>query len=538
MENLPAKSSSAPGFSYDETPYPSSSFPESHPDKLCAMGRLFGINATPPTTARILELGCADGANLLPMAQHAPTASFLGIDASSKNVATANETILAAGLRNVEIRHMDLVQFPSSEGKFDYIIAHGLFSWVDETVRLKILSICRDHLSENGVAYISYNALPGWSMRLGLREMMLFHTSQFTDGKTKVAQARALTAFLADSVPAEGNPYGMLLKHELQRMASQPDGYIRHDVLGETNEPMYFHQFVQLAMDAGLQYVSEPTLDQMLTSNFPEKVSQTLQQITNNIIAKEQYMDFLRNRSFRRTLLCHREAQLDRNITPNSIKSFYYTSIIAAPETKPIDLKSGVNVGFRLRTGGDVAINVDNSFLKAAFSILAECGLNRISFSELLSGAREKSTNSSEWSDRPDREELEETSLATNLLSLYTRGLVDIYADRPSFRTTVPERPFVTPLVRHQATHARVVTNLAHVAVPVDLIGRYVLAACDGQRDQKALVEHLMALSKEGKLQVGENEAPVSDETRMRAIFTDQVARLIPQIVALGFVRP
>lgn len=500
------------------------------------MGRLFGLNTPAPASARVLELGCADGSNLLPMAQHAPGGRFLGIDAASKHVEAARSAIAAAGLTNVEVRCQDLMDFPASEGKFDYIIAHGLFSWVSDQVRAKILAICREHLTENGVAYVSYNALPGWGMRMGLREMMLFHTAGMTDAKARVGQARALTAFLAEAVPTEGNPYGLLLKQESQRMATQPDGYIRHDILGDTNQPFYFHQFMQHAMGAGLQYLGEPSLDQMLAANFSEKVAKTLEGVSGNIIAKEQYMDFVRNRSFRKTLLCQHEATLARNINADSIKSFYYTSQIARPEVGTLDLNPGVSHVFKLRTRSNILINADSSFVKAAFETLSGYGLRRISFGELLEAARTKTAAISELRDAPNRAALEEATLAANLLPLYTRGIIDIFADRPVFAQTIPEKPHVTPLARHQAMHSRQITNLAHQPVSLELVERYVVAACDGEKNQAELVDSLFALTRDGKLRLSENEQPVQDESRVRAILQDAVARTVGQITALGFV--
>src|SRR5690349_5278176 len=158
----PNESTRAIGAAYDETPYVSIAFPETHPDKLCAMARLFGLEAPDPARARVLELGCGDGTNLLPMAQHAPDARFLGIDLSARHVASGQAAIIACGLSNAEIRQQDVLDFGASEGKFDYIIAHGIFSWVPDHVRSQLLAIFRDNLSENGVAFVSYNAFPGW----------------------------------------------------------------------------------------------------------------------------------------------------------------------------------------------------------------------------------------------------------------------------------------------------------------------------------------------------------------------------------------
>src|SRR3954468_1383128 len=130
--SIPSEITRATGAAYDETPYVSIAFPETHPDKLCAMARLFGLEAPEPARARVLELGCGDGTNLLPMAQHAPEARFLGIDASARHVASGQAAIAACQLANAELRQQDVLEFSASEGKFDYIIAHGIFSWVPE----------------------------------------------------------------------------------------------------------------------------------------------------------------------------------------------------------------------------------------------------------------------------------------------------------------------------------------------------------------------------------------------------------------------
>lgn len=496
------------------------------------MGRLFGLTPADPRQARVLELGCADGANLLPMAQHAPQARFLGLDASAKQAAQGQAAIAGAKLTNVEIRHQNILEFPASEGKFDYIIVHGIFSWVPEEVREKILAICRDHLDANGIAYISYNAFPGWGMRMALRDMMLFHTRVHADPKAKVGQARALTAFLAEAVPTENNPYGLLLKQELERMKGYADNYLRHDILEETNQPFYFYQFMQRAAVAGLQYLSETTLDQMLASNFSAKVNETLSKVGNDIVAKEQYMDFVRNRNFRQTLLCHQSARLGRNLTPDSIKSFYYTSVLAKPEPGTLDLRPGVAHAFKMRTGGGAVLNADHAFLKAVFDTLAECGLRRISFTELLDEARVKAAA---FSDPNAAAGAEESVLSQNLLQSYARGVIDIYADRPVFLTNMPEKPVATQLARYQALNMRTVTNHAHQPIQFDIVGRYVLAACDGQHDFEAIVASLVAAAREGKLRLSENNTAIQDESRVRAVLTERARATLIQLASLGF---
>jgi len=66
--------------SYDEVPYESQSFPQSHPNRLATLGRLFGLSPAPVAQCRVLELGCASGGNLIPMAYHLPESEFVGLD--------------------------------------------------------------------------------------------------------------------------------------------------------------------------------------------------------------------------------------------------------------------------------------------------------------------------------------------------------------------------------------------------------------------------------------------------------------------------
>src|SRR6266851_5993395 len=152
-------------YSYDEVPYHSFPFADSHPDRLATVAHLFGLTPPDPQTARILELGCASGGNLLPMAELYPQGRFIGIDLSERQIAAGQQAVTAVGLTNLELRQASILDVDASWGQFDYVIAHGVFSWVPEPVQDKILSICHTNLQPNGIAYISYNTLPGWHMR-------------------------------------------------------------------------------------------------------------------------------------------------------------------------------------------------------------------------------------------------------------------------------------------------------------------------------------------------------------------------------------
>src|SRR5579862_8159289 len=139
-----------PVFEYDKFAYPASVYPQTHVERLAAVAALFGLQPAPVRRARVLELGCGDGTNLITMACTLPDSEFLGVDLAIEPIRLGHETIAALGLKNVSLLQMDVLKTPADIGMFDYIIAHGLYSWVPEVVREKILALCRDHLADNG----------------------------------------------------------------------------------------------------------------------------------------------------------------------------------------------------------------------------------------------------------------------------------------------------------------------------------------------------------------------------------------------------
>ncbi len=194
---------------YDEVPYASLPFPDTHPDRLATVARLFGLNPPDISHCRVLELGCASGGNIMPMAELLPDSTFVGIDLSRRQIDAGQEQLKELNLSNVELRHASILDVDDSYGKFDYIICHGVYSWVPDTVQDKILAVCKQNLNPTGIAYISYNTLPGWHMRGMVRDMMRYHAGRFDDARSRIGQARALLDFLvkaAGSRVAEAMP--------------------------------------------------------------------------------------------------------------------------------------------------------------------------------------------------------------------------------------------------------------------------------------------------------------------------------------------
>jgi cyclopropane fatty-acyl-phospholipid synthase-like methyltransferase len=165
--------------SYDKVPYESEPFVQTHPDRLATLGRLFGLSPVPITQCRVLELGCAGGGNLIPMACQLPQSRFVGVDFSKRQVEMGRKVIQVLSLSNIRIGLANIMDVDQTWGVFDYIICHGVYSWVADDVQEKILSIAKENLAENGIAYVSYNTYPGWHMREMIRQWIFCVTAHF-----------------------------------------------------------------------------------------------------------------------------------------------------------------------------------------------------------------------------------------------------------------------------------------------------------------------------------------------------------------------
>ena len=376
--------------SYDTVPYSINSFPQTRPDRLATIAKLFRLEAAPPDRCRVLELGCASGGNLLPLAASFPGSTFVGIDLSDRQVAEGVAVVRELGLENLSLKGMSILDVGEDFGTFDYILAHGVYSWVPPQVQDKILSICQQRLAPAGVAYISYNTLPGWHARGAIREMLWYHTEQIDDPLERICAARALLDFLADKVGPGDGGYGGLLRQELNVLRQTPDTYILHEHLEEFNEPLYFHQFMERAAAKELQYLGEAQLGTMVAGRFGEEAEKKLREISPDLLHMEQYMDFLRNRMFRQTLLCHARAQLNHALHSDSVRQFY----IAAP-VKPVSAKPDVTsaAAEEFKSSGAAVLNTRDPILKAVMVHLGEQWPLALSFDKLLAAARARLGN-------------------------------------------------------------------------------------------------------------------------------------------------
>ena len=469
---------------YDEFPYDNYCYPQTHVDRLATLATLFGIKPAPVEHCRVLELACGDGANLLPMAYGLPESRFLGIDRASKPITSGTALIQALRLENLELRQMDLMRVTRDLGEFDYIIAHGLYSWVPANVRDRIMEICRSCLAPQGIAYISYNVYPGCRLREIIREMMLFHTREAKESGELVAQGRALTKWLADA-QLKSSVYAGFLRETAENQAKANDGALYHDALAEVNEPLYFHQFMSHAKQHGLQFLCEAEHFNVREYEFAPEVIKQLQTLAEeSVLTKEQYLDFLEGRSFRQSLLCHDEVKIDLSLGTEPIKEFYLSSP-ARRQSPDQDLRSSEREEFQVDR--DASITTDFPLAKAAIYYLGEIYPRAIRFDELLDQAFQLLNSNSSLSNR-DSDQTRQ--LADLILKAYGAGVVEFHLHLPRLAIVPGEHPLASPLARLQAQQGTITTTLLGNNVRIeDFLGLQFLLLLDGTRDRAALLK-------------------------------------------------
>lgn len=475
--------------SYEQVPYLGRVHRQSHISNLAVIATLFGLTPAPPSRCRVLEIGCADATNLVVMAYHLPDTEFVGIDGSESQIAAGQQLAADLGVTNVTLRALDLRQIDASLGMFDYIIAHGIYSWIAPETRAALLQRCRERLTEQGVAYVSYNTYPGWHFYDQIRGMMRFHTGGMESISDEIDQARAIMRFVGDHLVDQESPRAEFLREALPGLLKMNDDYVYHEYLEENNRPQYFHEFISEAQASGLQYLGEALFHGMVSSNYPPQVAETLERISTSIVELEQYMDFLRNRRFRCTLLCHRERTLVRAIEPELLAGMR-AAMWFQPADPDADLTAPGPLEFRPEEDDKTAIVVEHPLHKIALGRLAARWPDAVPIPALAAACQDGGVGASA--------EAITGELCDLLMKLYSQGFAELRLEQPPLSPRITERPRVTRMARYQAAQRRVVASQLHDMIQLgDHRLRALILLLDGSRTVAELTAQLAPLFEE-----------------------------------------
>jgi methyltransferase-like protein/SAM-dependent methyltransferase len=477
-----------------------------------------------------LEIGCGLGENIIPMAAELPEGSFLGIDASEGEVAEGRATIAAAGLTNVELRPMNLMNAGPDLGTFDYIVCHGVYSWVGPEVQQKLLAVLATDLAPDGVAFVSYNVYPGWHMQNIIRDAMVFHNGAETDPREEIRKAREILDLLVQFASAPESYYMAMLRERRAYLLERNDAYLYHDYLEDVNQPVYYHQFLERIEAEGLKTVADAEFS-MNACVAPGPIRAALRRVTHDPARQEEYLDFLRGRPFRRTVLCHREVALLSEPSVAAVEGLQ-----AALKVVPGSLDPGFSASMleTFKNWRGQAVTLDHPVIKAAVLVLGEHYPSALPFGDLWRAAiaRLSDARLPVWKyGAPERRRL-----AAFLLRSHGEDWLELHSHVGHIVREPGAQPAATSLARHQARSGVRVANLRHMSLDLSRFDRHLLALLDGSRTHGELVDALEALVAEGTLAIRRSDPGPPDPAARRAIVAESLRQGLARLAARAFL--
>ncbi|PUB83695.1 MAG: hypothetical protein DBP02_10560 [gamma proteobacterium symbiont of Ctena orbiculata] len=468
--------------SYDAIPYESTPLPETHPGHLACLARLYGIDSVPPTNCNVLELGCACGGNLIPMAARLPDSYFLGIELSPEQAQEGSSRIAELGLANCEIRQADILELQDEGLRFDYIITHGVYSWSPPEVRTRINELSSQLLSPQGVAYISYNSYPGWRMRGMLRYMLLYQVRDILSPRARLDAAQNYLDFLDAGLGGSEQALLYYLKDEIERIRNAHPSYLYHEYLETYNEPVLLTDFINEANKHGLDYI----VDIVLEMQFPGYLGEEAERFLNMIddpIERLQQADFLLNRSFHQSLLCHKARQPSRSPDIQQLRNFAWIADLRPPNK--LDLRRNKPAPFKHSEGQKYEIA--HPLTKAGIALLTDYFPTPVSFAELVSRA-------AEWvrGNGGDHFAAQENEMLHEMLMLYAKGIlharpIDMVGDTvglPDWQMDAVARLGILRGDGH-------IPTIHHAGIHLDQFAARVVRYIDGSTDKEKLLHKL-----------------------------------------------
>lgn len=475
---------------YDAVAYTTRPQAQVHPERLAAMARLHGLDPVPVPESRILELGCGDASNLAAIAAAFPSSRCTGIDRSRAALDRGRRLLRRCGLNQVDLVQADLAHPGAVGGAFDYILCHGLYSWVPEPVRHAILALCRDHLSPRGLAMVSYNTLPGACLRSVIGDMLRWHVRAHRSPPHRSSKARAFLDWLAQNT-LDQDELHHALRTELAVTRCKDPGSLFHDELSDHFAPLYFHQFMNHAHEADLQLVADADPADMFLPHLPQRTRRIIGTFSHDRIEQHQYLDFLTGRRFRHTILCHRDLEVSPHLLPEHARRCSFSAYGRALRPDNVPARGAMAVFER---AGGVRLETDVLPAKLALQFLLDRSPARTDFARLAERVENRCRELGAddlWHQHGG------TRLARFLIEACARRIVTVHGAQPQPPPAQPGRPTAFSLARVQARTGCIVTNLYHQPIRLDdPWSREIVARADGTRSIARLRAELDAHAK------------------------------------------
>lgn len=501
--------------SYDRMPYLAKPLPQTHPSRLAAVASMFGLPYVQPKTAKVLELGCASGVNLLGMAHFMPEAQFVGIDLSVVQINEAQRRAKAINADNVTYHHMSIEDVNPDFGKFDYIIVHGIFSWVPENVQKAIMRICNENLSQEGIAFVSYNVQPGWRLKQASRDVFMALTPP---NMPDIQRHEYGIKWIKDAMELTANDERRPLLHqilakELDEILTKRDvRYLVHEYLETHNDPILFREFLNQSYEAGLAYLGDAEPASMVRHIVDPRLRKFFQDHPAASLAEaEQSVDIISGRTFRQSLLVKgfRQSQIKRALSSASFQNLYIqTRISKSKDDKGEITYSHPKIG---------NLNANPPHGTAILDVLSTEAHVPIQFKTLAEKVAETS-------------QMKEDTFGDVLFSLLGIGAIELFADPclPELAKGATPLSLIDMEVGHNTT-----TNSFGEAIVLDPFYALILPLLKGDWDRDAVINQMQSMHLKGTFNI---DPTPENEEQFRTVLGGIVDKAAATLKYLGVV--
>ena len=482
---------------------------------MAAYGRIYGLSPADPAKCRILEIGCGDGGNLIPMACELPESIFLGVDLSPVQIDFGRKRIASLELDNIQLETRSIMDVGTSDGIFDYIICHGVYSWVPNEVKEKILAVCKKNLADQGIAYISYNVLPGSQFNMSVREMLLYRTRGIRDPKERTEAALDLLTTLIEATSESKKIHAVQLRFFGKSLKSFPDlhSYLLHDYMAADNDPFYFHEFAEALAGHGLQYICDGDQSEFELDDIPAIASEKFEAVSENRLDVEQYIDFINNTVFRRSLICQDGIVIDSDYRLDRVERLFATTDVI-PVLDPPD--SAIEDVTAFRTQGGRHFSTEHTLARLVLRLLSAIKPCTIDFPSLVQSVR-----MAEPAESESQADVLAEKVGHVIYALFFNGVVELLGAGRRCVNEISDCPTTSLIVRQMAPSQRV-TNQCHRTIVVDDdMACFVLSHLDGTRNQESLLDLMQDGLRTGRVQLGsqkDNESAADRESMRRQL--------------------
>ncbi|NLF24330.1 MAG: methyltransferase domain-containing protein [Deltaproteobacteria bacterium] len=473
---------------YNQIHFASKPSPARHPSRFETIARLYGLEVKPFDTAKILELGCSTGDNLLPIACLYPDTKCVGIDAAANQIQEGKKNSELLQLKNIHWEAKSFAEADFGPEKFDYIICHGIFSWIDQNVRMQLFQLAAQSLGPQGVFFISFNCNPGWEFRKVLIDFINRRIPENLDASARILKARDLCNFLEEALVDSTEPYGLGLKKEAENAKTQSDSYIYHEILNQQADATSFADFIKIAERFGFSFLADARFERVLSRrlqalHLSTQAQETLAAFASDFEALESLLDYAFPTTLRSSLLVFKQ-EINRSIDPQRIKDLYLSGAfrLCSPGR---DLKKSGMLEFETPAGQ--ILEVDSFPRKAFLLTLGENYPCSLAFDQSVSAIN------SRFAYNLATDELDD--LCRFALGLFSQKLLEILPRHLPLKSEVSDRPHVFTFARLQAKKQSWVTNIRNEYVNLDPFQLELIQLCNGENTISDMTSHILAVA-------------------------------------------